>query len=108
MTDKFTPGPWKITECLDLWIESVAKDEDGETVAIAHCGDIRWRNYETKQQEWEANARLIRAAPDMLAALDLCEKLIDDETDDDWLPVDAVLKIVREAIAEARGEEVAT
>ena len=103
MVDKFTPGPWKITECLDLWVESVAEDENGATVAIAHCGDIHWLDYEAKQQVWEANARLIAAAPDMLTALELCERLIDDEPDDNWMPVDEVMKIVREAIVKARG-----
>lgn len=64
-----TPGPWRVTGCLDLWVEPVGAPDDGTFHGIAHCGDIHWPDYEAKQTEWEANARLIASAPTLAAEL---------------------------------------
>lgn len=66
---KHTPGPWKVTTCMDYWVEPVNSDPAKQFVGIAHCGDINWPDYEKMQPEWEANARLIAASPDLLEAL---------------------------------------
>lgn len=67
--DAHTPGPWHVTGCLDLWVEPVGAPDDGAFHGIAHCGDIHWPDYEAKQKEWEANARLIASAPTLAAEL---------------------------------------
>jgi hypothetical protein len=59
----FTPGPWKVTTNLDYWVETETDEQ------IAHCGDFSWEDSDEKQYIWEANARLISAAPDLLAAV---------------------------------------
>lgn len=66
-----TPGPWTVTSCLDYWVDHgrPITDADKGFRGVAHCGDIAWPNFDAHQAEWEANARLITAAPDMLAVL---------------------------------------
>ena len=54
-----TPGPWKIDDALDLPLAVIRDHEDGE--GIAELGEYTPEN--------EANARLIAAAPQMLALL---------------------------------------
>lgn len=56
---KHTPGPWSITEsCMNAW------EIDGLDRSIATVNAV-----EDIAPEDEANARLIAAAPDLLAAL---------------------------------------
>ena len=64
-----TPGPWKVTTCLDYWVEPANAPDDGGFHGIAHCGDVCWPNHAEKQDDWEANARLIAASPALLEAL---------------------------------------
>lgn len=59
-----TPGPWKSVNC------EVQTDTD-EPRLIADLGAIRWNFGEAA-----ANARLIAAAPDLLEALDQCQRYI--------------------------------
>ena len=68
----YTPGPWHVTTCADVWVEhsQPTEPEDAGFCGIAQCGDIDWPNSAARQREWEANARLIAAAPAMLAALE--------------------------------------
>jgi hypothetical protein len=56
---KHTPGPWIIDPALELPLAVIADTEDG--LGICELG--------TRTLETEANARLIAAAPDLLAAL---------------------------------------
>jgi hypothetical protein len=84
-------------------------DARGRNVARAHCGG----SYGVKLDEAEAHARLIAAAPDMLAALvtvipDL-EGNIDGSLDGgasrEWLEeATSRLNAAKEAIAKAKGE----
>jgi len=64
-----TPGPWQVNKKLKFSVEAVA---DGQGInLIAECCDpdgIR------SVGEDSANARLIAAAPDLLAALELFRK----------------------------------
>ena len=64
-TPKFTPGPWaKMAQ--DIYSPAIAGDNNtGMVCAITMC------------DEWEANARLIAAAPEMYR---LIERLMDVES----------------------------
>jgi hypothetical protein len=66
----WTPGPWVVTTCMDYWIEPANAPKDGQFHGIALCGDVSWPDSDEKQPQWEANARLIAAAPDLAEALD--------------------------------------
>jgi hypothetical protein len=59
-TDKHTPGPWRLNAGDETRIMAVSK-----TVADAKCGGMTG----IRLREAEANARMIAAAPDMMAAL---------------------------------------
>jgi len=68
MNDKHTPGPWKASEgdtnipdCEGAWGDV---KEDGDHYAIATI----WADTDELEVEAKANARLIAAAPDLLAA----------------------------------------
>jgi len=58
MTTQHTPGPWRLSSGDETEIFSGAKP-----VARAHCGGLT----SVKLPEAEANARLISAAPELLA-----------------------------------------
>ena len=68
MTTKHTPGPWYVGsgtyECRNIYSVASVTDDDGFTyqpiVASAEDDGIKC---------WDANARLIAAAPDLLEAL---------------------------------------
>lgn len=62
--DKFTPGPWKFYQLHGEDGLGYIRREDEDGKEIAHHGDP-----DRSFQENVANARLIAAAPDMLAAL---------------------------------------
>lgn len=64
-----TPGPWTFEMPDSLGVTEIVRPvEDGEWEYIATMG--------TTHDNWEANAKLICAAPDLLAgAKDLFEKL---------------------------------
>lgn len=73
-----TPGPWIQPVTYDPEsgrerpcgaIEAVNADGDGEAIIVASCRDLT-------SEEWMANARLIAAAPDLLAALIECRAWI--------------------------------
>ena len=92
ITSKHTPGPWRLSPADD----TVVIDATGSEVA-AIDGDYN------QPEAWplmEANARLIAAAPDMLAAL---EAIMGER----WSPggrSEHVSDLARAAIAKARGE----
>jgi len=69
--EKATKGPWKITSCLDVWIEheNPLVNDDREFNGIAHCGDIAWPNWQEHETEWKANAALIVALVNAYPAL---------------------------------------
>jgi hypothetical protein len=91
-----TPGPWQVNH----WDKTQVCDADGEVrgcAPIAYC--------EGSMAERKANARLIAAAPELLAAL---QKLLSHGTFDDY-PNTAEWHAVREArtaITSATGEGV--
>lgn len=69
---KATPGPVIITENCDYWL--TGKDE----ALIAKCGDIGWPEWDERQREWEANARLLcalrNAAPALIALVEAARR----------------------------------
>ena len=65
MKDKHTPGPWIVAE-------DQVGDDDGNTIADVTLFN-EWNTTEgivTKEMPWEANARLIAAAPELLEILE--------------------------------------
>ena len=67
MNGKHTPGPW-VSIGASVYIEEGA---DHYSIAICTCNDAR-RN----QEDQEANARLIAAAPEMLEALQSISRIL--------------------------------
>jgi hypothetical protein len=89
--------------------ETEVMDARGRNVARAHCGG----SYGVKLDEAEAHARLIAAAPDLLAALvtvipDLEGNIdggVDGGASREWLEeATSRLNAAREAIAKAKGK----
>ncbi len=114
-----TPGPWTVrTNVNDDW--GIVRAADGVTVADAgvftRCADFRDAKDGTlTNAQWEdgppevaANARLIAAAPDLLAAckvaLDACQKNIAMWAYKDEPALLAAINALRPAIASAEGE----
>lgn len=86
---KHTPGPWEIAEFgRNHTILIYGPDE----ILVADCGGILRRSHE----EMESNARLIAAAPDLLAALEDVVRVADRDT--------VIFDVARAAIAKAKGE----
>ena len=90
MSDKHTPGPWKIGTPPPNGEQTVGTDQ-GLMVAVATTG----AGVQTK-----ANARLIAAAPDLLEALKGLMALSDHRVD-----LRDAAKDARAAIAKATGEQ---
>lgn len=93
MSAQHTPGPW--TAERDLPHNRMPRVHGGDRSLICECG-----NMGTEQDQWEANARLIAATPELLEALqDLLGAV------DALMPSDGPLKTkARSAITKARGE----
>lgn len=100
-----TPGPWKKSERLNgpWWHISSCHSIDGQECgsgrqAIACVHGESKRGAKAYAEMFEANARLIAAAPKLLAACQraLAEAVADDQ--DEWYAE------VRAAIAEATGK----
>ena len=94
MADKHTPGPWKIGTPPPNGEQTVGTDQ-GLMVAVATTG----AGVQTK-----ANASLIAAAPDLLEALQDCERVMSAELKG-LLVIQPELKNARAAIAKATGEQ---
>ncbi|MNK69791.1 hypothetical protein D3C87_891880 [compost metagenome] len=66
MTTKFTPGPWFTQRSGFSTVYVEARIEGGMLQEVAACGPT-----EAGQDQQEANARLIAAAPELLEALEI-------------------------------------
>ena len=97
MKTQHTPGPWKINKKYSFSVETLS---DGQGInIIAECSDpdgIR------SAGEDSANAKLIAAAPDLLAALEAIIKMIGPYAGQGRM--DTEISAARAAIAKARGE----
>lgn len=103
---KHTPGPWNYTLCdgESAWLVGPRNAEGPDYVADAHK-----LTHGRRDEDSEANARLIAAAPELLAA---CESVIEEygghhatgcvERPDDKGGC-CFVAMVRAAIAKARG-----
>lgn len=86
-----TPGPWKIDENEELPLAVIQDNEDGE--GVCEIGKPGSTAYSATPEQW-ANARLIAAAPELLAVLRI---LVQQE----WHPHLSTLDAARAAIAKA-------
>ena len=105
MKSTHTPGPWIVCECDESAIVYIEQDRgalhDEEPSTI---GEIDLAGDGIDKDTGLANARLIAAAPDLLAA---CEELVrgfDGETDCTEL-LDMIDKVARAALSKAKGGE---
>lgn len=90
MAIKHTPGPWYVVPCLTGAI-SINKDKQ---IPLATVGGASWH---LGAEMCEANARLIAAAPELLAALKGAKYFLEGE---DYLYARVV---IRAAIIKAEG-----
>jgi hypothetical protein len=111
---KFTPGPWQRADDDEWRIDgaepSAACGVYVATVASRHDFDVDHHEplSDDLDAEFEANASLIAAAPDLYAALSALVTEIraycSPECDDEGAPGAAELKAADAALAKARGE----
>lgn len=99
---RHTPGPWKI----DQDGENFTIDADGafgpnRWSAVALCTANNLGSRPITEEEASANARLIAAAPDLLAAIRETVRRFDENDATDAL--EAVDTLLRAAIAKAEG-----
>jgi hypothetical protein len=99
MEVKHTPGPWRVSDTINRRINiRNAGNQLGES-AICMLPEGRI------ERERGANARLIAAAPELLAALEWAMSQIDDDLD---LDHQNAVSAARAAIAKAKGERIHT
>ena len=102
MTDTPAFGEWRIVDGIggDLYVRNA-----GHVIAVC-AKPMRWEGQEdrhtSEMAEYRANARLIAAAPDLLAALD---QLLDDMGEDGLSVCQAAKDQARAALSRAKGEE---
>ena len=90
-----TPGPWRV----GIRPGPIVYGQQGEQVANLHVPMV-------ESDENKANARLIAAAPELLAALDAIVRQMDQggQGSTQVFNRDACIQRARAAIAKARGE----
>lgn len=93
---KGTPGPWRVSEMRGDLIDIRHNDEGIGAISLNLAHVVARRSW---LKEAEANAKLIAAAPELLEALQACEKILSEIP----LTVDLVedLLFARSAIAKA-------
>ena len=106
MNAKHTPGPWIVASdgCKVLQLTPVDIDEQKPCPVVVDCAS---GYFAMDYDEANANAALIAAAPDLLAALEIAEgrlMCIDAQKLDTVARNDDVIDRIRAAIARARGE----
>jgi hypothetical protein len=107
-TAAHTPGPWTldaggwplIINGPEPWAEGTIDDgAQADVVVLIDCLENSGRTYDYPEEIAEANARLIAAAPELLAALEDVVRVYAR------IGPDSVLAPARAAIARARGQE---
>jgi len=92
-----TPGPWRdIGGCGHVFAEVDWDDQSVDRVIVMS----QLASVDTSRKTWEANARLIAAAPELLEAL---KEIIAAADGDGWNQLDASFATARAAIAKAEG-----
>lgn len=104
MTTTHTPGPWRVSGFY-IAADEPTRDKRGSHRQVADwtCGLAGVSDASDLQK---ANARLIAAAPELLAALKRATQLMEDADLDDESPNDdgyILLQACRAAIAKAEG-----
>jgi hypothetical protein len=92
-----TPGPW-IVNPFNAQVDCAVVSKLGDLLPVAQ---MLWPADERSEAETEANARLIAAAPDLLAASQYALEVLAPQKDDDFV-WSAMSQLVR-AIAKATG-----
>jgi hypothetical protein len=111
-----TPGPWYVGAQNDMLFVIAGRAPSLDNDYPMHDADrtviARVEDGDKSHSETDANARLIAAAPELLAALKQCAELLDDYSDvndgaDGGSPVPnramSLLRDVEAAIAKAEG-----
>lgn len=99
MTTKHTPGPWKASDPRDAsW--TFPRDVWSEHYKIASVHLMATGKPQKVADIANANAALIAAAPDLLAACEILVKAMDTASDD----VERAIFVMEKAIAKAKGE----
>jgi len=103
MTHTHTPGPWELEHCRNedgsKFITINGQGPHGAWLADIQAGDVNGKPADVTEKHL-ADARLISAAPDMLAAL---EALLSDKYLSDPINADR-MAASRAAIAKATGK----
>ncbi len=104
-----TPGPWRPRDYASkegaIWIDCAARDERGRSVAGTIGAAYATGTGSSDPAVQQANARLIAAAPELLAALEGALRFM--ETVERGMPADQHMPeahAARAAIAKAKGE----
>lgn len=98
MKAKHTPGPWRITD-------------HAESAVFVYAGDNQYLNHVARVHNTptkatrQANARLIAAAPDMLAMLKQLRDLLQNETGLDTRIWEDTAQELLDVISQAEGDE---
>ena len=115
---KHTPGPWRWTanyEPAELEIDIGTYESPGYwgnptlmagDVCVVGCDEYWILGGDKYDPDGRANARLIAAAPDLLAALKVAEKAM--QADISGIDIGASFEQIRAAIAKATGEQYET
>ncbi len=88
-----TPGPWHHDTHTQNVVATVTPEDGGDII----CTEPSEGGDSPSRRRWDANARLIAAAPDLLAALEECTELMET------IHKSAISR-ARAAIAKSRGE----
>ena len=91
---KHTPGPWRIAGHCTNAAMIAGEESTGRDIAIVY----------DHHEGYEANARLISAAPEMLEALRMAKVWIEDTLLDFDLTDNGTLEEIVKAITKAEGE----
>lgn len=100
-----TPGPWMVAgpsfgDPLPRYTTCVVTEEDDDGEVVDIC-EFPVSDYDEQN---EANARLIAAAPDMLEALEAIVKSLADQDDEGMIEHAQQMIDARAAIAKAKGK----
>jgi hypothetical protein len=98
-----TPGPWRATQCLaDPGTWTIRNTAENRAIARVRARDAEGLDIDT-----EANARLIAAAPDLLAACKEAERILHayfaSPNTNEGRRATAIMNLIRTAIARAEG-----
>lgn len=96
-----TPGPWHCGEHRHL--DKVANIAGGVRIFMAGVGSALAYSMGCPVSETEANAHLIAAAPDLLAALEIAEATLQRLAPDGSRATQGTRDVIAKAIAQAKG-----